>query len=55
MVKHSLTIRYEEPVSCMSVLDHFVGLALKRLTLKEVKSYSLNVVLPRAKYADTKM
>ena len=32
MVKHSQTIRRELPTICLSVFDHFVGLALKGLT-----------------------
>ena len=33
MVKHTQTIRQLLPTDCMSVFDHFVGLALKGLTL----------------------
>ena len=31
MVKHSQTIRRQQPTSCLNVFDHFWGLALKRL------------------------
>ena len=33
MVKHAQTIRRQQPTNCFSVFDHFVGLALKGLTL----------------------
>ena len=32
MVKHTQTIRRQEPKNCLSVLDHFVGLVLKGLS-----------------------
>ena len=31
MVKHTQTIRRQKPTNCLSVFDHFVGLALKVL------------------------
>ena len=31
MVKHTQTIRRQKPTNCLSVFDHFVGLALKGL------------------------
>ena len=31
MVKHTQTIRQQKPANCLSLLDHFVRLALKRL------------------------
>ena len=31
MVKHTKTIRWQKPTNCLSVFDHFVGLALKGL------------------------
>ena len=31
MVRHTQTIRQEQPTNCLSVFDHFVGLALKGL------------------------
>ena len=33
MVKHAQTILPQKPTNCMSVLDHFMGLALKGLSL----------------------
>ena len=32
MVKHTQTICRQEPTTCLSVFDHFVGLTLKGLT-----------------------
>ena len=32
MVKHTETIRRQKPTNCLSVFEHFVGLALKGLT-----------------------
>ena len=32
MVKHTQTIRRQHSTNCLRVFDHFVGLALKRLT-----------------------
>ena len=29
MVKHTQTIRRQQPTNCLSVFDHFVGLAFK--------------------------
>ena len=31
MVKHNQTIRWQKPTNCLSVFDHFLGLALKGL------------------------
>ena len=33
MVKHIQTIRRQKPTNCLSVFDHFVGLALKGLSV----------------------
>ena len=33
MVKHTQTICRQKPINCLIVFDHFVGLALRRLTL----------------------
>ena len=33
MVKHTQSIRRQQPKNCLSVSDHFVGLALKGLNL----------------------
>ena len=35
MVKPTQTIRWPLPTNCLSVLDHFMGLALKRLKILE--------------------
>ena len=37
MVKHTQTILRQQPTNCLSVFDHFVGLALKGL-----KGYPIN-------------
>ena len=34
MVKHTQAILRQQPTNCLNVLDHFVGLSLKGLTLK---------------------
>ena len=44
MVNHTQTIRPEMSTNCLSVFDHFVGLALKGLKLKIGKSNSVVVV-----------
>ena len=31
MIKHTQTIRWQQPTNCLSVFDHLVGLALKEL------------------------
>ena len=36
MVKHTQTIHQQQPTSCLSVFDHFVGFALKGLSSNEV-------------------
>ena len=33
MVKHTQTIRRQQPTNCLSVFDHFVGLVLKGLKI----------------------
>ena len=42
MVKHTQTIRRQQ-ANCLSVFDHFVGLALKRL-MKKFKHFLKKVV-----------
>ena len=37
IVKHTHTIRRQEPTNCLSVFDHFVGLALEVLTKTKLK------------------
>ena len=39
MVKHSQTIRRQNPTNCLSVFDYFVGLALKGLNTKKDFNY----------------
>ena len=38
MVKHTQTIRWQQPTNYLSVLDHFVELVLKRVNRIFVKS-----------------
>ena len=45
MVKHTETIRRQKPTNCLSVFDHFVGLALKVLT--GTLSLKTNLVMNR--------
>ena len=43
MVKHAQTIRRQKAINCLSVFDHFVGLALKGLivvSLLQMSSFS---------------
>ena len=40
MVKHNETIRRLLPTNCLSVLDHFVGLALKGLKINTTALFS---------------
>ena len=35
MVKHTQTIRWQQPTNCLSVFDHFVGLALEGLKWRQ--------------------
>ena len=47
MVKKIQTIRWENATSCLSVFDHFVGLALKGLSaLEELSSASYSFLNP---------
>ena len=36
MAKQTKRIRQQEPTNCLSVFDHFVALAVKRLTLSQL-------------------
>ena len=47
MVKHSQTVRRHQPVSCLSVFDHSVGLVLKELKVRYTK---INIVTTRKFY-----
>ena len=40
MVKHTQTIRRLLPTNCLSVFDHFVGLALKGLIQQTITQYN---------------
>ena len=39
MAKHTQTIRRQKPTNCLSVSDHFVGLALKGLNVNFAKKH----------------
>ena len=41
MVKHTQTIRRQQPTNCLSVFDHFVGLALNGLKFLVNKKFVL--------------
>ena len=43
MVKHTQTIRWQIPTNCLSVFDHFVGLAIKGL--KHVMMLNVAMIL----------
>ena len=42
MVKHNQTIHWQEARSCLSVFDHFVGLALKALLASDAVEASIS-------------
>ena len=54
MVKHTQTIRRQKPTNCLSVFDHFVGLALEGLksgcliNFSQLKSFPICDVLREA-------
>ena len=39
MIKHTQTIGRQKPANCLSVFDHFVGLALKGLIDAQIFKY----------------
>ena len=46
MVKHTqaIQIRWQQPINCLSVFDHVVGLALKRLReYNQIRSFRFNL------------
>ena len=47
MVKHTQTIRWQYPTNCLSVFDHFWGLAFKELVYNDgaisILQFSLNL------------
>ena len=51
MVKHTQIIRRQKPTNYLSVFDHFVGLALKRLSLLSNTIY-LTITLLRPSNSD---
>ena len=42
MVKRTQTIRRQQPTTCLSVFDHFVGLVLKGLNFTMRSYFGLN-------------
>ena len=44
MVKHTHKIRQQQSTNCLSVFDHFMGLALKRLNLPLVVFMTLSII-----------
>ena len=36
MVKHTQTVSWQKLTNCLSVIDHFVGFALKGLTISKL-------------------
>lgn len=48
MVKHTLTIRRQQPTNYCSVFDHFVGFGLKGLMLsfRQIWQVFLSIVIP---------
>ena len=49
MVKYTQTIRRQQSTSCLSVFDHFVGLALKGLRLT-TSLYNVDIVNVQSRY-----
>ena len=45
MVKHTHTIRRQKPTNCLSVFDHFAGLALKGLSYRNHKNFDESTFL----------
>ena len=39
MVKHTQAIRWQLPINCLNVFDHFVGLALEGLKVKTTERH----------------
>ena len=50
MVKPTQTIRRQPPTKCLSVFDHFVGLALKGLTFRLFHVDKSNATLAQEAY-----
>ena len=47
MVKHTQTIRRQQPTNCLSDFDHFVNLALKELKYRYLHFFPCNFETPR--------
>ena len=47
MVKHTQTIRRQQPTNCLSVSDHFVGLVLKGLTIILIITFIVSFILQK--------
>ena len=45
MVKHTQTIRRQQPTNCLGIFDHFVGLALKGIILQQATDLTLPCML----------
>ena len=43
MVKHTQTIRRQQPTNFLSVFDHFVGLALKGLNALDISPCAVSL------------
>ena len=41
MVKHNKIVRRQNPMNCLNVFDHFVGLALKGLKFQNLRSHDV--------------
>ena len=46
MVKQTQTIRWQQPTNCLSVFDHFLGLALKGLGRNLFQRFKKSTILP---------
>ena len=44
IVKHTQTIRRQQPTNCLSMFDHFVGLGLKELRIQD---FTRLVIVPQ--------
>ena len=54
MIKHAQTIRRQQPTNCLNMFDHFVKLALKVLTKKNITLMKmLNNNVPKIDILDT--
>ena len=51
MVKHTQTIRRQQPTNCFSIFDHFAGLVVKARAI--VKGYSKDIVQGYSHYCNS--